>query len=111
MNDCIFCKIIAGDIPADIIYDDDQTMAFRDINPVAPVHVLVIPKYHYENIADLDKALSGLLIDVACQVAGSEGVAKSGFRLVANSGPDGGQVVPHVHWHVIGGRRLDAAIG
>lgn len=104
---CIFCAIASGDIPATVVYQDERIMAFRDLNPQAPVHVLVIPKQHLTNVVDLssDPALASDVLRAAAEVARAEGI-DGGFRLVFNTGPDGGQEVDHVHAHVIGGRRM-----
>lgn len=107
MSDCIFCRIAAGEIPADIVHSDDQVVAFRDIAPVAPSHIVVIPRAHHADIAALtaaDPALAGELVTVASSFGESEG--PDGFRLVFNTGRDGGQTVPHVHAHVLSGRHL-----
>jgi histidine triad (HIT) family protein len=107
--DCIFCKIAAKEIPSDIVAEDDQVVAFSDINPQAPVHVLVIPKRHIANVAAAgaqDQDLLGHLLRVGAQVAAQAGVAESGFRLVINRGPHSGEAVPHLHLHVVGGRPL-----
>ncbi|MGH3655288.1 MAG: histidine triad nucleotide-binding protein [Micromonosporaceae bacterium] len=109
MTDCLFCRIVAGEIPANVVHETDSTLAFRDINPKAPVHVLVIPKAHHENIAALataDPKLAGEVAAAAAVVAESEGVADSGWRLLLNTGPHSGQEVLHVHAHVLGGRPL-----
>lgn len=109
MSDCLFCAIAAGDIPADVVHADDDVVAFRDLNPQAPVHVLVIPRAHHANVADLaaaDAVLTARLFDAAALVARSEGVADSGYRLVTNTGDAAGQSVHHVHVHVLGGRSL-----
>ena len=109
MSDCLFCAIAAGDIPADLVHSDDEIVAFRDITPQAPVHVLVIPRAHHANAAALaavDAALAGRLLEVAGAIAASEGVADSGYRLVTNTGDRAGQSVHHVHVHVLGGRDL-----
>ncbi len=105
----VFCRIVAGELPSDILYQDDEVMAFRDINPLAPIHVLIIPKRHINSLADLsdDEAqIIGHMAEVANQLARQEGVAEKGYRLVVSSGKDGGQVVPHLHMHLLGGRRL-----
>ncbi len=105
----IFTKIIAGEIPADVLHDDELCMAFRDINPRAPVHFLVIPKKEIVSLADLsdeDEAIVGRCVMVASKVAAAEGL-EGGYRLVANTRDDGGQEVPHLHFHVLGGRRMD----
>ena len=107
--DCLFCAVAAGEVPATLVLESDRTVAFRDINPQAPTHVLVIPKEHHENVAALAKADDGLLDEVitaAHEVARAEGVSESGYRVVFNTGSDAGQTVPHVHAHVLGGRPL-----
>ena len=109
MSDCLFCGIVAGDIPADIVLRDDDVLAFRDINPQAPVHVLVIPVAHHANAADLaeaDAALAGRLLQAAGEVASREGIA-DGYRIVLNTGAPAGQSVFHAHAHVLGGRSLN----
>lgn len=106
---CLFCKIIAGDIPSDTVHEDDLVLAFNDINPVAPVHQLIIPKAHVESAADLaddDAPILGRLFAVAAQLAAKAGLPQKGYRLVTNVGADGGQSVPHLHFHLIGGRRM-----
>jgi histidine triad (HIT) family protein len=113
-EDCIFCKIAAGQIPSTVVYSDDEFYAFRDIHPLAPTHVLVIPRKHFAKITDAAEAdadLMGRLLLTANRVAALEGVAESGFRLVINCGPWGGQAVDHVHVHVLGGRRLENGLG
>lgn len=107
--ECVFCRIVAGELPGDTLYQDDQIMAFRDINPLAPVHVLIIPKRHITSLAALaddETTIIGHMVRVANQLARQEGVAEKGYRLVISSGEDGGQVVPHLHMHLLGGRRL-----
>jgi histidine triad (HIT) family protein len=107
--DCLFCKIVAGVIPSTAVHETDQTYAFRDINPQASTHVIVVPREHYADAASLaeaDPALAGAVLAAAGEVASAEGVAESGYRLVFNTGPDAGQAVAHVHCHVIGGRRM-----
>ncbi len=108
-TDCLFCRIAAGEIPADIVAQDDLVVAFRDINPAAPTHVLVIPRAHVASAAELgdgDGPLLARLIATANAVAAAEGVAEGGYRLVTNIGDDAGQSVHHLHLHVLGGRRL-----
>lgn len=108
MSDCLFCRIVAGEIPATIVRETDRVLAFRDIAPQAPVHVVVIPKEHWADIAMLaanDRDLAGELLDEVTQVAADEGLG-DGFRIVFNTGPDGGQTVDHVHAHLLGGRGL-----
>jgi histidine triad (HIT) family protein len=109
MPDCLFCKIVAGEIPATVVAEDDEVLAFKDINPQAPVHVLVIPKRHIANTAtatESDEPLIGHVLRMGCRVAVEAGVDESGFRLVLNRGPDSGEAVLHLHLHVLGGRRL-----
>ena len=113
-EDCIFCKIAAGQIPSTVVYSDDEFHAFRDIHPVAPTHVLVIPRKHIAKITDVpaeDGALLGRLLLTANKIATQEGLAENGFRLVINCGPWGGQAVDHLHLHVLGGRRLECGMG
>lgn len=108
-SDCLFCKIVAGEIPSTVVYQTDQILAFRDINPQAPTHVVVIPKAHYPDaatLAEADPALAGAVLAAAGAVARQEGVAESGYRLVFNTGPDAGQSVFHVHCHLLGGREI-----
>jgi histidine triad (HIT) family protein len=105
----LFCAIVAGEIPATTVLETDRILAFRDINPQAPTHVLVIPKAHYPDVAALaaaDAALLGEVINAAQQVAEAERVAEPGYRVVFNTGVQAGQTVPHVHGHVLGGRVL-----
>jgi histidine triad (HIT) family protein len=109
MSECLFCGVVAGRVPAQVIYRDDLVTAFRDIRPRAPTHVLVIPNEHVPSIAELGEAGSEMLsriVSVANRVAASEGIAESGYRLVVNCGPDAGQSVDHLHFHLLGGRRL-----
>jgi histidine triad (HIT) family protein len=108
--DCLFCSIVAGDLPATVVREDDLTLAFRDVNPQAPTHVLVITKAHHPDVAELaasDPEALTALHRTAAAVAADDGVADSGWRLVFNTGPDAGQSVPHVHGHVLGGRYLE----
>ena len=107
MPDCLFCKIAAGEIPADLVADSGRTIAFRDINPQAPTHVLVIPKEHHPDLATMAAANAELLAEVAAQahrVAEAEGIDSSGYRVVFNTGVEAGQTVFHAHAHVLGGR-------
>lgn len=106
---CLFCAIVAGDIPGDVVRRTERTVAFRDIAPVAPTHVLVVPTDHHPTLADLvttDSALVAELMAAATEVARAEGLTQGGYRLVANTGVDGGQTVGHVHVHVLGGRSM-----
>jgi histidine triad (HIT) family protein len=114
MEDCIFCKIVAGEIPSDVVYQGDEIIAFRDINPLAPVHIQVIPKKHIPSLVDLsddDLSLVAEMIRVANQLAKSEGIAGSGYRLAMNCGKQGGQLVPHLHMHLLGGRQMSNGLG
>lgn len=107
---CPFCEIVAGRVPSEKVYDDDQVMAFRDISPQAPVHILVVPKDHADGIASMDgndKSLIGDVMLAAAAIARSEGIAESGYRLVVNQGGDGGQTVGHLHVHLLGGRQMN----
>lgn len=109
MSDCIFCRIVAGDIPADIVYQDDDVVAFRDLNPQAPMHVLVIPRRHIATLNDLtpaDAELVGRMYLAAAKVAEQEGHAEAGYRTVFNCNRAGGQEVYHLHLHVMGGRQM-----
>lgn len=110
--DCLFCKIVAGEIPATKVRETESTLAFRDIAPQAPVHVLVVPKAHYPNaaaLADADPALAGTLLAEAGRVAEDEKVDASGYRLIFNTGAGAGQTVFHAHVHVLGGESLSAS--
>lgn len=107
MTDCLFCKMAAGEIKPDIVFEDDRVLAFRDIHPQAPMHVLIIPKRHVTNLNDLDDALlGGYLLQVAAQIAGQHGYAESGYRTVFNCNGDAGQSVHHLHLHVLAGRQM-----
>lgn len=104
---CIFCKIVAGEIPATVVRETDRTIAFRDINPQAPTHVLVVPKDHYSNAAELaaaDPALTAAVLTEAAEVAREDKIVDSGYRLIFNTGAGAGQTVFHAHVHVLGGR-------
>lgn len=109
MTECLFCRIAGGKIPAKVVYEDDKVVAFRDINPQAPTHVLLITRKHIPSLSDLsqdDDELVGYLVRKAAQIARTEGIAEGGYRLVANSGPHAGQSVDHVHFHLLGGRAM-----
>jgi histidine triad (HIT) family protein len=108
-GDCLFCRIAAGEIPADIVHEDDLVLAFRDINPKAPTHLLLIPRRHVPSAADLaetDAEMLGRLFSTGAQLAREAGIAERGFRLVTNSGPAAGQSVDHLHFHLLGGRSM-----
>ena len=109
MSDCLFCKMVSGDIQPDKVYEDDQVLAFRDIGPQAPTHVLVIPKQHISTLNELDEEhaeLVGRLYLVAKDIAEREGIAEPGYRTVMNCNADGGQAVFHIHLHLLGGRPM-----
>lgn len=111
MSDCLFCRIVAGDVPATVVAETDRTVAFRDVAPQAPVHVLVVPRDHHADAAacaDADPALLADVLAAAVAVARTEGLADSGYRLLTNTGADAGQTVHHLHVHVLGGRPLGA---
>jgi len=106
-DDCIFCKIVGKQIPAVLVYEDDKVLAFNDVNPQAPVHVLVIPKAHITTVAELeDMSVIKDLFAVMKKVAEEKGIDKTGYRIVVNHGKDSGQAVPHLHFHLLGGRSL-----
>jgi len=112
--DCVFCKIVAGEIPADVLYQDEGLIAFRDINPLAPTHLLIIPKKHIPSLAQLSGAelsLIGDMVNIANRLAKREGIAEGGYRVVISCGKQGGQLVPHLHMHLLGGRQLSDALG
>ena len=108
-RDCLFCRIVAGEIPADVVHRDDLIVAFRDVAPQAPVHILLVPREHLDSIADLTTEHDPLwarLLHVAQDLAAREGIAQSGYRLLTNVGVDGGQTVQHLHLHLLGGRQM-----
>ncbi len=109
LDSCLFCKIVSGAIPAERIYEDELVLAIRDINPQAPVHVLLMPKRHLTSVLELGETEAPLLhriIQAAVQLARREGIAERGFRLVTNTGREGGQAIPHLHFHLLGGRPM-----
>ena len=108
-SDCLFCKIGAKEVDADVVHASDQVVAFRDVNPQAPTHILIIPRDHIDSIASISDDHAELLaemVETAVHLARSEGIDKSGWRLVTNVGQDAGQSVPHLHFHLLGGRRM-----
>ena len=115
MENCIFCKIINGDIPANKVYEDEEILAFHDINPAAPIHILVIPKKHISMLTDLkpeDEALIGKIYTTINKIAKQEGFEENGYRVIVNCGEDSGQEVMHIHFHVLGGKKLgDKIVG
>lgn len=109
MADCIFCKIVAGEIASQRVFEDEYLLAIRDINPQAPVHILLLPKRHVPSLLDLrgeDAELASQIAMAAAEIARRQGIAESGFRLLTNTGPDGGQAVAHLHFHLLGGRQM-----
>lgn len=113
MEDCIFCKIINKQIPSTIVYEDEEILAFKDIHPVAPVHILVIPKKHIKSIMGLnqeDEKVVGKIYSVIQQIAKEQNIADDGFRVIVNCGENGGQEVGHIHFHLIGGKNLGTKI-
>jgi histidine triad (HIT) family protein len=109
MSDCLFCKMVAGDIKPDVVFEDDAVLAFRDVNPQAPTHVLVIPKQHIATTNDLDENSAGVvgkLYLAAKHIAADEGIAGPGYRMVMNCNPGAGQSVYHIHLHLLGGRPM-----
>ena len=114
MTDCIFCKIIKGDIPSTNVFRDKQVTAFRDLNPAAPTHILLVPNKHIDGVDTLaseDELLIGHLVKVAGQIAVQEGIAEDGYRLIINTGAHAGQTVPHIHLHLLGGAPMKHPMG
>ncbi|QGG79311.1 HIT domain-containing protein [Litorivicinus lipolyticus] len=110
MSDCLFCKLLNGDIPSDRVYEDEHCIAFRDIDPKAPTHLLVIPRKHIASLADVspaDEAIMGHMVTRIPEIARNQGLER-GFRTVVNTGPEGGQEVYHIHFHILGGRQMAA---
>lgn len=109
MSDCLFCKIIAGQIPCTEVFADEDFLAFRDIDPKAPTHILIIPRQHIGGLSDFsdaDQTMAGKLLVTATKIAKNEGLVENGYRFVINNGRDGGQTVGHLHLHILGGRTL-----
>ena len=112
--DCVFCQIIAGKIPGDLLYQDEEVIAFRDINPMTPIHLLIVSRKHIPSLAQLPEVetpLIGHMAKIANRLAREEGIAESGYRIVINCGEQGGQVVPHLHMHLLGGENLLIKLG
>jgi len=106
---CVFCKIARGELPANVVYQDEDVVAFQDIHPGAPTHILIVPRQHIVNLGEVDAqhtSLMGKLVVAAATIAREHGLGADGFRLVANTGVNGGQSVWHLHWHLLGGRRM-----
>ena len=113
MEDCIFCKIINREVPGDIVYEDDEIIAFRDIHPCAPVHILVIPKKHISSLIDIteeDEKVIGKIYGVINKIAQKEGILDKGYRVIINCGEDGVQVVKHIHFHLLGGKKMGVKV-
>ena len=113
MEDCLFCKIIKGEIPSTKVYEDDEILAFNDINPAAPIHILVIPKKHIASLAHMEKedeAIVGKIYGVINKIAEEKGFKKKGYRIIVNCGEDGGQEVNHLHFHILAGKKLGEKI-
>ena len=113
MEDCIFCKIIKKEIPSEVVYEDEKVIAFKDINPLAPVHVLVVPKKHIETLLDVsaeDSKLIAHIYQTINKIARDNGFAENGFRVIVNCGEDSGQEVMHIHFHVVAGQKLGTKI-
>jgi histidine triad (HIT) family protein len=109
MNECLFCRIISGEIQGNVVYQDEQLTALRDINPQAPTHILIVPNEHLTSTNEMSEQhipLMGRIVHVAAELARQEGLGAGGYRLVVNTGPDAGQSVGHFHLHLLGGRRL-----
>jgi histidine triad (HIT) family protein len=107
MTDCLFCKMVAGDIKPDVVFENDHILAFRDINPQAPIHILIIPKVHIATLNDLnDTRLGGEILEVATALAKQLGIATDGYRALFNCNNNGGQAVYHLHLHLLGGRQM-----
>lgn len=106
MENCLFCKIVRGEIPSSKVYEDDRVLAFKDIDPQAPVHVLLIPKKHSDSILDTDTETMGYMCAIAKKLANDLGIADKGFRIAVNTGEDGQQSVRHLHMHILGGRSM-----
>lgn len=109
MDDCIFCKIVSGEIPSNKVYEDENILAFKDLNPQMPVHILVIPKKHIESIIDLkneDEILVGKIFTAINKIADDIGITEGGFRVLSNCGVDAGQTVKHLHFHILAGKKM-----
>ena len=109
MDDCIFCKIINGELPSTAVYEDDAVYAFRDIKPMAPVHVVAVPKRHITSLNEVDVSNIDIvvrLVQAIPEIAGAAGVRGDGYRVISNVGENGGQTVPHLHFHILGGKKL-----
>lgn len=113
MADCVFCRIRDGELPSNKVYEDDKVLAFKDINPVAPVHILIVPKEHIESMNDINEQNASVVADIhmaAIRIAKEQGLAETGYRLINNCGRGAGQTVMHLHYHLLGGRELGARL-
>ncbi|MGE5473346.1 MAG: histidine triad nucleotide-binding protein [Ignavibacteriales bacterium] len=113
MSDCIFCKIVKGEIPAKVVYEDDKVIAFEDIKPAAPIHILIIPKQHIDCVSSINEQNADVLSDIFLainKIAQKLGISERGFRVIVNNGAEGGQVVYHLHFHLLGGKSLGSLI-
>lgn len=113
MDDCLFCKIIKGEIPSQKVYEDEEVIAFNDINPIAPIHILVVPKKHISSLAHMDngdEVIVGKIYNVINKIADDKGFKQDGYRVIVNCGENGGQEVMHLHFHVIAGKKLGTKI-
>ena len=113
MEDCLFCKIIRKEIPSEIVYEDDEVLAFKDIQPAAPVHILIIPKKHISSLLEMntdDEPLIGKIYTIINKIAEQQGIKESGYRVIVNCGEDSGQEVMHLHFHLLGGKKLGEKI-
>lgn len=114
MNDCLFCKIVNGEIPSNKVFETESVLAIRDINPQAPVHVLIVPKKHLEsllNVGEADRDLVANIFSAIKEIAAKENVAQKGFRIAVNTGAEGGQLIKHLHFHLLGGRQMQGRLG
>lgn len=114
MEDCLFCKIAQKEIPSEVVYEDEKIIAFKDINPVAPVHILLIPKKHLSSVNDImneDEAVIGHIFVIIKELAVKHNIAETGYRVVTNTGTDGGQIIGHLHFHLLGGKALGTKLG
>ena len=111
MEDCVFCRIVRGEIPAKIVYQSENVLAFDDVNPMAPVHVVAVPKIHVGTLMDVTEGMMNSMISAVQEVAKIKGIDKKGFRTVVNCNEDGGQVIFHLHVHILGGRKLSDDMG
>ncbi len=110
MENCIFCKIINKEIPGDIVYEDEKVLAFKDINPQAPIHIIVIPKKHVKSVLEADGEMSAAIINAIQKIAKEQNIEETGFRVITNCGKDAGQTVEHLHFHILAGRTLGEKI-